>query len=127
MLGTLPIFTPSIQPKKFMGIPLLRLEDTKLWASRANSGNIVQLASAGVNLPKIYAGNPVRVHAVESAKKSVGTPLLRPKQVKLWLQGQNKQNIVKLASAARHGESAALPLPLPQIIAVTVRLPQHHL
>jgi hypothetical protein len=29
----------------------------------------VQLASAGVNFPAIYAGNPLSVHAVDAAKK----------------------------------------------------------
>jgi hypothetical protein len=48
-----------------------------------NTENIVQLASAGVNFPEIYAGNPLVVHTVDSAKKSVGIPLLRLEDGKL--------------------------------------------
>jgi hypothetical protein len=45
--------------------------------------NIVQLASAGVNFPVIYAENPPGVHTVDSAKKSVSIPLLRLEDVNL--------------------------------------------
>jgi hypothetical protein len=45
--------------------------------------SIVQLASAGVNLPEIYAGNPLSVPAVNSAKTSVGISLLRLAEAKL--------------------------------------------
>lgn len=41
-----------------------------------NTENIVQLASAGVNLPEIYAANPLSVRTVDSAKTSAGIPLL---------------------------------------------------
>jgi hypothetical protein len=37
----------------------------------------VQLASAVVNFPAVYAGNPPDFHAVDSAKTSMGIPLLR--------------------------------------------------
>jgi hypothetical protein len=47
-----------------------------------NTENIVQLASAGVDFPAIHAGNPLSVHAVDSAKTSRGIPLLRLEDVK---------------------------------------------
>jgi hypothetical protein len=37
-----------------------------------NTENIVQLASVALNLPEIYAGNSLSIHAVDSDKTSVG-------------------------------------------------------
>jgi hypothetical protein len=87
MLETLPIFTPFIRPKHRWAFHSCALKTQNCGQAGPNTGNIVQLASAVVNLPEIYAGNPVSVHAVNPAKKSVGIPLLRLEQVKLWLQG----------------------------------------
>jgi hypothetical protein len=57
-------------------------------ASGPNKQNIMKLASAGDNFPKIYTENSPGVHGVDSLKKLAGNPLLRLEQVKLWLQGQ---------------------------------------
>jgi hypothetical protein len=48
-----------------------------------NTENIVKLASAGVNLPEIYAGHPPGIYAVDSAKKWVAIQLLLLEDAKL--------------------------------------------
>ncbi|KAJ7838542.1 hypothetical protein B0H13DRAFT_1911782 [Mycena leptocephala] len=61
--------------------------------------NIVQLASAGVNLPEIHAGNHSGTHAVDSAKRSGALHYCSSKMQNCEKAGLNTENIVRLASA----------------------------
>jgi hypothetical protein len=51
--------------------------------ARPNAENILQLASVGVNLAEIYAGNTLSARAADSVKTSGAIPLLQLQDAKL--------------------------------------------
>jgi hypothetical protein len=83
MLEILPVLTPSIRPKHRGAFHCCGSKMQNCEQAGPNAENMMQLALAGVNLPEIYAGNPLGVHAVDSTKTSVGIPLLWLEDAKL--------------------------------------------
>jgi hypothetical protein len=93
------VFTPLIRPKSRWEFHSCGSKVQNCEKGGPNTENIVQLASARVNFPAIYAGNPLSVYAVKSAKKSGAFHSCGSKMQICEKAAPNAENIVQLASA----------------------------